>query len=215
MLQPPTGTDEHDDEQTGAQQGADEQTEPDEQAGAQDRADDAFQDGHPHRLPVVAVVGPTATGKSDLALALAERLGGEVVNADAMQLYRGMDIGTAKLSAAERRRDPAPPARRPGRPRGGQRRGVPAATRARDLDRDPGARARAAAGRRLGPLRARRARRAGDPADRPRRPRRGCEAELADRRRRPRCTSGWRALDPRPRRRSCPATAGGSCGRWR
>lgn len=52
---------------------------------------------------VVAVVGPTATGKSDLGLALAERLGGEVVNADAMQLYRGMDIGTAKLSPAERR----------------------------------------------------------------------------------------------------------------
>ena len=53
--------------------------------------------------PVVAVVGPTATGKSDLGLALAERLGGEIINADAMQLYRGMDIGTAKLSPAERR----------------------------------------------------------------------------------------------------------------
>jgi tRNA dimethylallyltransferase len=52
---------------------------------------------------VVAVVGPTATGKSELGLALAEALGGEVVNADAMQLYRGMDVGTAKLSPAERR----------------------------------------------------------------------------------------------------------------
>lgn len=52
---------------------------------------------------IVAVVGPTATGKSDLGLALAERLSGEVVNADAMQLYRGMDIGTAKLTVAERR----------------------------------------------------------------------------------------------------------------
>lgn len=52
---------------------------------------------------VVAVVGPTATGKSDLGLALAEALGGEVVNADAMQLYRGMDVGTAKLTPAERR----------------------------------------------------------------------------------------------------------------
>jgi tRNA dimethylallyltransferase len=52
---------------------------------------------------VVAVVGPTATGKSDLGVALAERLSGEVVNADALQLYRGLDIGTAKLSAAERR----------------------------------------------------------------------------------------------------------------
>lgn len=55
------------------------------------------------RLPVVAVVGPTATGKSDLAVELALRLGGEVVNADASQLYRGMDIGTAKLTMAERR----------------------------------------------------------------------------------------------------------------
>jgi tRNA dimethylallyltransferase len=54
------------------------------------------------RVPV-AVVGPTATGKSDLGLRLAEALGGEVINADAMQLYRGMDIGTAKLSACERR----------------------------------------------------------------------------------------------------------------
>ncbi|SDS36909.1 tRNA dimethylallyltransferase [Nocardioides scoriae] len=54
-------------------------------------------------LPVVAVVGATAAGKSDLALDLAERLGGEVVNTDSMQLYRGMDIGTAKLPAAERR----------------------------------------------------------------------------------------------------------------
>jgi tRNA dimethylallyltransferase len=51
---------------------------------------------------VIAVVGPTATGKSGLAVALARRLGGEVVNADSMQLYRGMDIGTAKLPVAER-----------------------------------------------------------------------------------------------------------------
>jgi tRNA dimethylallyltransferase len=51
----------------------------------------------------IAVVGPTATGKSDLAVALAERFGGEVVNADAMQLYRGMDIGTAKMTLSERR----------------------------------------------------------------------------------------------------------------
>ena len=52
---------------------------------------------------VIAVVGATATGKSDLALALAEELDGEVVNADAMQLYRGMDIGTNKLPPDERR----------------------------------------------------------------------------------------------------------------
>jgi tRNA dimethylallyltransferase len=51
---------------------------------------------------VLAVVGPTATGKSDLAVALAQRLGGEVINADSMQLYAGMDIGTAKLPLAER-----------------------------------------------------------------------------------------------------------------
>jgi tRNA dimethylallyltransferase len=52
--------------------------------------------------PVVAVVGPTAAGKSELSLSLAHALDGEVVNADSMQLYRGMDIGTAKLSPAER-----------------------------------------------------------------------------------------------------------------
>ncbi len=50
----------------------------------------------------MAVVGATATGKSALALELAQALGGEIVNADAMQLYRGMDIGTAKLTPAER-----------------------------------------------------------------------------------------------------------------
>ncbi len=51
---------------------------------------------------VVAVVGPTASGKSDLALALAARLPAEVINADSMQLYRGMDVGTAKLTPVER-----------------------------------------------------------------------------------------------------------------
>ena len=50
----------------------------------------------------IAVIGPTGTGKSQLALDLAERLGGEIVNADAMQQYRGMDIGTAKIPAAQR-----------------------------------------------------------------------------------------------------------------
>jgi tRNA dimethylallyltransferase len=52
--------------------------------------------------PVIAVVGPTAAGKSELSLALARALDGEVVNADSMQLYRGMDIGTAKLPPDER-----------------------------------------------------------------------------------------------------------------
>ena len=51
---------------------------------------------------VIAVVGPTAAGKSDLGVFLAQKLGGEVVNADSMQLYRGMDIGTAKLTPEER-----------------------------------------------------------------------------------------------------------------
>ncbi|MCC3283971.1 MULTISPECIES: tRNA (adenosine(37)-N6)-dimethylallyltransferase MiaA [Arthrobacter] len=53
-------------------------------------------------LPVLAVVGPTGSGKSDLGVALAARLGGEIINADSMQFYRGMDIGTAKLPLAER-----------------------------------------------------------------------------------------------------------------
>ncbi len=53
-------------------------------------------------MTVVAVVGPTATGKSALGIALARALGGEVVNTDSMQLYQGMDIGTAKLTEAER-----------------------------------------------------------------------------------------------------------------
>lgn len=53
--------------------------------------------------PVVAVVGATASGKTTLSLDLAEALGGEIINTDAMQFYRGMDIGTAKLPAAERR----------------------------------------------------------------------------------------------------------------
>lgn len=52
---------------------------------------------------VVAVLGPTATGKSALALALAERYGGEIINCDSTAVYRGFDIGTDKLPAAERR----------------------------------------------------------------------------------------------------------------
>src|SRR3990172_4156751 len=56
----------------------------------------------PRRL--LAIVGPTATGKTALAVRLAERLGGEIVNADSRQVYRGMDIGTAKPAAEERAR---------------------------------------------------------------------------------------------------------------
>lgn len=53
--------------------------------------------------PLIIICGATATGKSDLALEVAERFNGEIINADSMQLYRGMDIGTAKLSFDERR----------------------------------------------------------------------------------------------------------------
>jgi tRNA dimethylallyltransferase len=62
----------------------------------------------PERLPapIVVVTGPTAAGKSALALALAQRFGGEIVNADSMQVYRGLDVGTAKPSLAERARVP-------------------------------------------------------------------------------------------------------------
>jgi len=53
--------------------------------------------------PLIIICGATATGKSDLALEVAEKYNGEIINADSMQLYKGMDIGTAKLSPAERR----------------------------------------------------------------------------------------------------------------
>ena len=52
---------------------------------------------------IIAIVGPTAVGKSDLAIDLAERLGAEIVSADSMQVYVGMDIGTAKVTESERR----------------------------------------------------------------------------------------------------------------
>ena len=55
---------------------------------------------------ILAIVGPTATGKSELALRLAEAIGGEIVNADALQVYRGLDVGTAKPTAQERARVP-------------------------------------------------------------------------------------------------------------
>ena len=55
---------------------------------------------------IIAIVGPTGTGKTDLALALAERIDAEIVNADSRQVYRGLDIGSAKPTAAERARVP-------------------------------------------------------------------------------------------------------------
>ena len=54
-------------------------------------------------LPIVAIVGATASGKTGLSLDLATELGGEIVNTDAMQVYRGMDVGTAKLPPSQRR----------------------------------------------------------------------------------------------------------------
>ncbi len=60
----------------------------------------------PRPSPVIVVTGPTASGKSHTAIELAERFGGEIVNADSMQVYRHLDIGTAKPSAAARARVP-------------------------------------------------------------------------------------------------------------
>lgn len=54
--------------------------------------------------PVVFLIGPTASGKTEIALCLARRLGGEIISADSMQVYRGMDIGTAKPTAAEQKK---------------------------------------------------------------------------------------------------------------
>jgi tRNA dimethylallyltransferase len=53
-------------------------------------------------MKTIVICGATATGKSDLAVSLAQEIGAEVINADSMQIYKGMDIGTAKLSVAER-----------------------------------------------------------------------------------------------------------------
>ena len=56
-----------------------------------------------NRQKIVVIAGPTASGKSSLAIELALHFGGEIVNADSMQVYRGMDVGTAKPSMTERR----------------------------------------------------------------------------------------------------------------
>ena len=82
-------------------------------------------DHTPIVTPIVAVVGATASGKTGLSLDLAEALGGEIVNTDAMQVYRGMDIGTAKLPEAERRGIPHHLLDTLTRPRPGHGRGVP------------------------------------------------------------------------------------------
>ena len=58
------------------------------------------------RIPVVAVIGPTASGKSDLAVEICRHFGGEVVSADSMQIYKGMDIATAKPTEEEKKNIP-------------------------------------------------------------------------------------------------------------
>ena len=58
------------------------------------------------RLPLIVIAGPTGSGKSALALALAEKFHGEILNFDSLQLYRGLDIGTAKPSREDRNRVP-------------------------------------------------------------------------------------------------------------
>ena len=55
------------------------------------------------RRPLIAILGPTATGKSALALALAERYGGEIINCDSTAVFRGFDIGTDKIATSDRR----------------------------------------------------------------------------------------------------------------
>ena len=54
--------------------------------------------------PIICITGPTASGKTELSLRIAEALGGEIVSCDSMQIYKRMDIGTAKPTAAEQRR---------------------------------------------------------------------------------------------------------------
>src|SRR5204863_1560653 len=56
------------------------------------------------KTPLILLAGPTAVGKSEVALLLAEKIGGEIISVDSMQVYRGLDIGTAKPSLAERAR---------------------------------------------------------------------------------------------------------------
>ena len=105
-------------------------------------------------------------GKSEVALDLAQRIGGEIVNADAFQVYRGMDIGTAKVASGRAPGDPAPPRRHPRGDRGAQRRAVPA----RRSRRSGGARPEGShrrGRRRFGPLRPCPARRPSIPGKRP------------------------------------------------
>ena len=59
-----------------------------------------------NKQKLIVVLGPTATGKTDLAIHLARRFGGEIISADSMQIYRGLDIGTAKATVQEQQAAP-------------------------------------------------------------------------------------------------------------
>jgi tRNA dimethylallyltransferase len=65
-------------------------------------AHDTKECGNNVRAPIIAIVGPTASGKSDLGIELARRTGGEIINCDSVQVYQGIQIATAKLPLAER-----------------------------------------------------------------------------------------------------------------
>ena len=160
------------------------------------------------------LTGPTACGKTALAVAVAPRLGAEVVAMDSMTVYRGMDVGTAKPTAAERAPRPAPPDRRT--------RPVGVGTVAWWLDRAADACARHRRARQAAALRRRHAVLPEGPPARPvRRParRRGtahrleAEAERVGNGGAARAAGGGRSR--RPRRGSTPTTCGGWSGRWR
>ena len=55
------------------------------------------------KMPLVVLTGPTAVGKTRLSVELAQRINGEIISADSMQVYRGMDIGSAKVTLEERK----------------------------------------------------------------------------------------------------------------
>jgi tRNA dimethylallyltransferase len=70
------------------------------------KEDEAEECGPDVRAPIIAIVGPTASGKSELGIELAQRIGGEIVNCDSVQVYQGIQIATAKVPLAERRGAP-------------------------------------------------------------------------------------------------------------
>ena len=157
--------------------------------------------------PVIAVVGSTAAGKSEFSLALARSLDGEIINADSMQLYRGMDIGTAKLRPAERAGVPHHLLDIWDVTKSASVVGVPG-TRAGGPGRDPVARTGPHPGRRVRPLCPGRHRQPHVPGYRSAASGTGWRASWRRSARR-RCTPGWRAWIRPPQRPSCPATAAG------